>query len=127
MFKNRSIAFKLILFFSAIGSLIFLAIFSYNYRVSRQIIQRNTEENAKNLSLTTVNRIEAVLRPVQKVPESLALVLGRGPYHKEELLRLLRGAVERSPEINGMTIAFEPFISGLRSTAPRRRRSSSSL
>ena len=109
MWKNRGIAFKLILFFTLSSALIFLLIFSFNYRFSRRMIEKNVEDNARNLVLATVNRIETVLLSVQKVPENLAYFLENGSYDKEELLRLLREVVENNPEIYGAAIAFEPY------------------
>jgi sigma-B regulation protein RsbU (phosphoserine phosphatase) len=73
------------------------------------MIEKNVEESARNLVLSTVNRIETVLLSVQKVPESMAFFLENSSYHKEGLLLLLRTVVENNPEIYGSTIAFEPY------------------
>ncbi len=108
MWKNRGLAFKLILFFTTSSALIFLVVFSYNYWFSRRMIEESAEENARNLVLATVNKIEAVLRSVQKVPENLAYFMEYGSCDKEELLRLLREVVENNSEIYGSTFAFEP-------------------
>jgi sigma-B regulation protein RsbU (phosphoserine phosphatase) len=107
--KNRGIAFKLILFFTASSGLIFLFVFTFNYRFSRSTIEKNVESNAQNLVLATVNRIETVLLPIQKIPENLAFFLEKGSFSKEELLQLLRTMVENNSEIYGAAIAFEPY------------------
>ena len=73
------------------------------------MIEKNVEENARNLVMATVNRIEIVLRSVQKVPENLAYFMEQGSCDKEELLRLLREVVENNSEIYGSTVAFEPY------------------
>lgn len=109
MLKNRGIAFKLILFFTASSGLIFLFVFTFNYRFSRSTIEKNVESNAQNLVLATVNRIETVLLPIQKIPENLAFFLEKGSFSKEELLQLLRTMVENNSEIYGAAIAFEPY------------------
>jgi sigma-B regulation protein RsbU (phosphoserine phosphatase) len=106
--KNRGIAFKLILFFTVSSGLIFLLVFTFNYRFSRSTIEKNVESNAQNLVLATVNRIETVLLSVQKIPESLAFFLEKGSCNKEELLQLLRAMVENNSEIYGAAIAFAP-------------------
>ena len=108
MMKNRGITFKLIFFILSSCTFIFVVVFGYNYLFSRRIIIREIEENAKNLTLLTVNKIETILRPIEKVPQGLAFFLEQSSYGKEELLSLLRSAVENSPEIYGGTIAFEP-------------------
>jgi sigma-B regulation protein RsbU (phosphoserine phosphatase) len=109
MWKNRGIAFKLILSISVSSALIFILIFSFHYHFSRKIIEKNVETNAQNLVLSKANKIETVLSSTQKVPENLACFLENASYTKEELLQLLRGVVENNPEIYGATIAFEPY------------------
>ncbi len=116
MWKNKGIAFKLILFFTLSSGLIFLLIFGFNYHFSRKMIEKNVEENARNLALSKVNRIESVLLSVQKVPENLATFLETGSCNKEELLHLLRTVVENNSEIYGAAVAFEPIEAGGKST-----------
>ena len=106
--KNRGIAFKLILLCTVSSALIFLVIFSYNYSVSRRIIEKDIENEARTLVLATVNRIEKVLLPVEKVPENLSSFLEKHSYDRRELLEFLRTVVEKNPEIYGAAVAFEP-------------------
>jgi sigma-B regulation protein RsbU (phosphoserine phosphatase) len=107
--RNRGIAFKLILLYTLSGGLIFLLIFGFNYHFSRRMIEKNVEDNARNLALSKVNRIETVLLSVQKVPETLACYLENSSYGREELIRLLRSTVQNNPDIYGATVAFEPY------------------
>jgi sigma-B regulation protein RsbU (phosphoserine phosphatase) len=109
MFLNRGIAFRLTVFILACCSAIFAVTFGYNYLVSRRIIVRNIEENARSLTAVTVNKIETVLRAVEKVPQNLAYSLEDSSYRREGLMQLLRTVVENNPEIYGSTIAFEPL------------------
>ncbi|MBA4393856.1 MAG: serine/threonine protein phosphatase, partial [Desulfobacca sp.] len=108
MFGNRSLALKLILLFSLSSTLIFSAVFVYNYRYSREIILRNQEKDARNLALVAVNRIEALLNAVEKIPENLAVFLEKSPSGKEDLLRLQKTLVKNNAEIFGCSVAFEP-------------------
>ena len=107
--KDKGIAFKLTLSILSISTLIFAVIFGYNYLISRKIIIRNVEVNARNLSKATVNRIDMVLRSVEKVPENLAFYLENASHTDRELIDLLRSVVKNNPEIYGATIAFEPY------------------
>ena len=116
MLKNRGIAFKLILAICVSGGLIFIFIFGFNYRFSRRMIEKNVEDNARNLALSKVNRIESVLLSVQKVPENVASFLETRSCNKEELLHLLQNVVENNPEIYGAAIAFEPIEDGGKTT-----------
>ncbi|MCX6354189.1 MAG: SpoIIE family protein phosphatase [Candidatus Aureabacteria bacterium] len=109
MLRTRGIAFRLILYIITSCTLIFTVSFGYNYLFSRRIITSKIEENARNLALRTVNRIETVLRSVEKVPQNITYSLESSTYSKEGILNLLRTVVENNPEIYGSTISYEPY------------------
>ncbi len=67
------------------------------------------EENAKNLSSATLNKIESVLSAIEKIPQQIAYTVQRSYYRKEDIVFLVRQIVENYPEIYGATIAFEPY------------------
>jgi len=106
---NKSIEFKLISLFFISGTFVFLLIFTFTYRFSRHMIEKNVEESARNLAQSTVNKIETILFSTQKVPENLVYYLENSPYDKEQLLGLLKMVVEKNPEVYGSTVAFEPY------------------
>ena len=112
MLADRSIAFKLILVITLSSALIFTAILGYNYYRSRLILQTELESNARNLALSSVNRVETVLTSVTKVTEGLARSLENGSYSHRELLALLRATVVNNDEIYGSCAAFEPGAKG---------------
>jgi len=111
MWKNRGIAFKLILSTSVSSGLIFLLVFALNYFSSLKIVVTDIQTNAQSLALSKANMIETILSSTQKIPETLACFLENGSYDREQILRILREIVEKNPEICGSTIAFEtsPF------------------
>ena len=109
MLRNRSLAFKLILFFSVTSILIFSIVLAYTYHYSREIIQTNQEKDARNLALLKASRIETVLTSVQKVTQGLADHLEDSSCSKGEILALIRTTVEHNPEIYGSSVAFEPY------------------
>ncbi|MGA2400279.1 MAG: SpoIIE family protein phosphatase [Syntrophobacteraceae bacterium] len=109
MLKNRGIAFKLTVFLIAFSALILLVIFGCNYYFSRQLVESNVDRNARTLVESAVNRIDAVLLPVQKVPESIAAVLEQNTICKQELFDLLRRIIEQNPGIYGIGAIFEPY------------------
>jgi len=111
MWRNRGIAFKLILSTSVSSGLIFLLIFGLHYYSSLKIIVKDIEANAQSLALSKANMIETVLSSTQKIPENLACFLENASYNKEEILSLLQEIVEKNAEIYGSAIAFEdsPF------------------
>jgi len=109
MMKHRGIAFKLIVLVMASVSVIFLAIFGYNYFYSRSLIVKHVEENAKNLARATVNRIDEVLLSIEQIPRNAACYLEITPHSASELEVLLGSLVSNNSEICGAAIAFEPY------------------
>ena len=109
MFKDRSITFKLVMLILLSAGAIFAAIFAYNYHISKQIIIRNIRQNAENLTMAMVNRMDLVLRAVEEMPEGLAFTLEKIPLSESELLSLLGILVEKNPDVYGSTAAFEPY------------------
>jgi sigma-B regulation protein RsbU (phosphoserine phosphatase) len=112
MIRNRGIAFKLSFYILLCCLFIFLIIFGYNYLFSRKIIVRHIEENAHNVSRVTINKIETILLPLERVPRNTAYSLEHTTYSKDSLKEILRGIVEENPEIFGAAIAFEPYAAG---------------
>ncbi len=106
--RRTGIATKLICSLFLSCAALFGIVLTYNYFFARRIIVRHIEDAARNLSLSTVHEIEAVLRPIEKVPRDMAYAVEHGSYSKEDLIQLLRSAMENNPEIFGSTIAFEP-------------------
>ena len=107
--KNRGIALKLTVLILSSVSIIFFLVFSYNYFVSRRIIVHNIEKNARNLSRATVNRIDMVLRAIEKVPENLAGFIECAAHSRTDIIDLIRMVIKNNSEIYGATIAFEPY------------------
>jgi len=109
MLKHRGIAFKLVFLILVSDAAILALVFGYSYRVSRQIIEKEIREDARCLVGSTVNRMDAVLLPVERVAENLAWVLEAAPpLTEEELKYLLRAVVEKNSDIYGAAIALEP-------------------
>lgn len=108
MLKDRGITFRLILLCCASSAFIFLIIFGYTYRFSRDTIEKDTRERAESLARNAVYRIEIILNAVENVPEGMASVLENCSLSREEMLRMLRAAVVDNPEIYGAILAFEP-------------------
>jgi len=104
-----SLAAKLTLLVMAGSSLVFSLVLTYSYLDSRSIILAKAEEIARNLALSTAERMELELRAVQEITDQVAAVLGYAHLDDKEIRRLLKHNVQREPEIFGSTVAFEPF------------------
>ncbi|MFH0879561.1 MAG: methyl-accepting chemotaxis protein [Lentisphaerota bacterium] len=108
--RQWGLAFKLGSLMILGTSLIFGAVFTYQYVNNVEILFQNASENARNLTLSTLNKIEAVLKSVEKTPAFLAAVLENSELSGErELMDLGANAVAANPEIYGSMFAFEPF------------------
>jgi phosphoserine phosphatase RsbU/P len=88
---------------------IFAVAFLYDYHFSKQAVLKNVEENARNLTFSTIYKIEAGLRSLEKIPSQLASQVEKRRFERDELLEMIRGAVAENKEVFGATIAFEPF------------------
>ena len=106
--KNRGLAFRLIIFTLSGTMAVFLCAFIYFYLSSEQSMMKYVEENARNLTHSTAQRIEKVLRGVEKVPLNYASLLSEGHYEAGDIPRLAELMVAANREIYGAAIAFEP-------------------
>jgi len=105
---NRSIAFKLILVITLCNACIFASLLGYNYYRSRLVLRKELAQDARNLTMASVNRIETVLTAVSRVTASMARSLENGKQTPEERTSLLRSTLADNPEIYGCGTAFEP-------------------
>ncbi|MBT5470860.1 MAG: SpoIIE family protein phosphatase [Nitrospina sp.] len=108
--KNRGIVFKLVSCILVTSIIFFLIVSNHNAKKIRSIFQGNLRVSAENLSYSTLNKIESIIKAVEKIPQQMALSLNDSNYSKEDLLLLLRKTVESNPELYGSAIAFEPYM-----------------
>ncbi len=106
---GRGLLFRMILLIFSSVAVVFVAIFIYDYEVSRSIIDKNLRENSRILTTSTVNKVEKILNGVQKIPDNLSRILENGNYSEIELFQFLKIIVENNSEIFGAAIAFEPY------------------
>ena len=108
--KNRGIAFKLTSLILVTAVIFFLIVSNHNAKKTRSIFKGNLRDSAENLSYSTLNKIESILKAVEKVPQQIAYSLEGSSYTKDDLLLLIRQIVENNSEIYGSTIAFELYM-----------------
>lgn len=104
----RGIAFKLISSVLVGVTIVLGVVFGHNYLQVRAIVLREVEARARELVSATINRIEAGLRPIERVPANLARELEQIPHDRAQLLHRLRIVVAANPDIFGSAIAYEP-------------------
>lgn len=109
LWRDRGLAFKLILLIFLSNAMIFFVVFYTNYGAARGELEQSAEDNARNLAAATANRIEAVLRGVETVPETLANMLQINPMTAQDLENRILLLVAQNSDIYGMTVSFDPF------------------
>ncbi|HQN18824.1 MAG TPA: hypothetical protein PKV86_06790, partial [Syntrophobacteraceae bacterium] len=67
------------------------------------------EENARNFTLRTVNRIENVLVAVEKISEQVACFMEEGKMGEKEITNMLKLVVSNNEELYGVGLGFEPY------------------
>ena len=117
---SKSIVTRLIFVITLFSTLIFAVTFGYNYYQSRLFLEKELENNARNLTMSLVNRVESELMSVSKVTEGVALSLETGSYSESQIHTLLWKTVASNPRIYGSGISYEPysFSSNTRLYAP---------
>jgi signal transduction histidine kinase/HAMP domain-containing protein len=106
---KSGLALKIILLIFSSMLLIFTIIFFFNYRISKSMIEKNLTENARNLTYSTVNKIERILVSVSKISDNLSKVLESREYSDADAKEFLRMMVENNSEIHGQGLFFEPY------------------
>jgi len=107
--KKNTLSFKIIsriLFFCMVLGVV---VFSIYYYYSRSTIQSMTRQNAIFLAENTVNKIEEVIKPAEKIPENLAWIIESGSISKDSIRSFLTRLVKYNPSIYASSIAFEPY------------------
>ncbi|MGC8493378.1 MAG: SpoIIE family protein phosphatase [Syntrophobacteraceae bacterium] len=110
--RNKSLAFKLVLFTLSGTMAVFVSAFAYLYFSSSQFMMRYVRMNARQAAHAAAYQIEALLRGVEKVPINYAALLSAGVFRTADIPKLPERMVSANPEIFGDAIAFEPGGSG---------------
>ncbi len=108
--KNRRAVFKLTSLILVTAVVFFLIIQNHDAEKVRPVPAADLRDSANNLFYSTLNKIETILKAVEKVPQQIAISLEDTSRTKENLLSLIRQSVENNPEIYGAAIAFEPYM-----------------
>lgn len=105
----RGLAFKMIIYVFVCILIIFILIFHYTFRVTREIVFKNLKSNAEYLTESTVYKIEKVLGSIQRVPDNFARIFQQNDLNEAQTRQLIRMMVENNHEIIGACLAFKPY------------------
>jgi signal transduction histidine kinase len=106
---RKGLAFKMILYIFVSIMVIFIAIFHYTLRFTREIVVDNLQTNAEYLTKSTVARIEQVLGAIQRVPDNFIDLFEQGEPDEQRVKAYLKMIVENNKDIVGACLAYEPF------------------
>lgn len=81
----------------------------YHYQ-ARELLLQHLQDNAHNRSLALVQRVKRVLTSVRRATETLAGTLDSVHFGEDDIVALLRRALEMNPELFGMAMGFEPSV-----------------
>lgn len=110
MMRNKpfqSLATHLSLWIVSLGALIFIAILSTNYFLSRHLLENYVEQLAKKTVLSTVQKVDTVLHSVSTSADSLAAIVTIPDISKKHIQQMTKAFVENNAEIFGMAVALE--------------------
>jgi signal transduction histidine kinase len=111
LFKvRRGLAYKMIMYIFVSILIIFILIFHYTLRITREIVVKNLKTNAEFLTTNTVSKIEKVLGSIQRVPDNFAEIIQKNKFNDVQINNILRLMVENNSEILGACFAFEPYF-----------------
>ena len=118
--RGRGLAFKLAMLVLSCTSIIFLAAFAYYYQSSRQALMKQARDDAANLTLASIRKIESTLASVEEIPGLLAFTYSKNTPGRKSIEQDLTGFVLFNKAVFGACAAFAPhaFEQGLSLYAP---------
>ena len=110
LFRRGGLALRYSLFLLAAFLFIFSIAFIYTLTYTRNILENDARKRASDVTDLTISKITGVLRPIEQVPNTLALVLGSDHPDYRNILEIARSFVAEDSLTFGSALAFEPFM-----------------
>jgi sigma-B regulation protein RsbU (phosphoserine phosphatase) len=109
LLHSQGLALRLFVYSSISSVLIFTTIIMTNYFYSKDKAETQINNYVNTIISSSVNKVEAVLNAVEKIPENLVNVFEQRDFTYAEFERLLCSTLRLNSEIYGIAIAFEPY------------------
>ncbi|NOR43288.1 MAG: SpoIIE family protein phosphatase, partial [Gammaproteobacteria bacterium] len=118
--RFQSLASRLSLWIISLGALIFIAVLSTNYFLSRLLLEDYIEDIAQTTASSTVRKIETIFNTVAANADSLAAVIATSNVSEKQIHQTIKAFLNTNTAIYGMTVALEPntLISSLDDFSP---------
>ena len=104
----QSLASHLSLWIVSLGTLIFIAVLSTNYFLSRFLLEDYVSDLAKTKTSSTVRKIETTFNTVSSNADSLASVVSTGEVTEKQIHQTIKAFLSTNTDIFGMAVALEP-------------------
>jgi len=109
-FVKRSLATRMSLLTVFFAAIILIAALGYMFSVSRQAIRKEAVDRATNQLENTVLRVTAILDRVEVAANNTAWLINRHLDSPDIMFEYSRRILENNPDLNGCSIAFEPYF-----------------
>lgn len=108
--KTKSFAFRLSTALLSFISILFAIVFIINFFFTRDVVLNEVKKTARYITSSKINYFDGIQHTVEQMPENLALLFEENILEKQNIGRILKAMLKRSPEIYGSTIAFNPGV-----------------
>ena len=109
-FVKRSLATRMSLLTVFFAAIILIAALGYMFSVSRQTIRKEAVDRATNQLENTVLRVNNILDQVEVATNNTAWLINRHLDSPDLMFEYSRRILENNPDLNGCSIAFEPYF-----------------
>lgn len=109
-FVKRSLATRMSLLTVIFAAIILIAALGYMFNVSRQAIRKEAIDRATNQLENTVLRVNNILDYVEVATNNTAWLINRHLDSPDLMFEYSRRILENNPDLNGCSIAFEPYF-----------------
>lgn len=106
--RRQSLAAHLSLWIVSLGALIFIAVLSTNYFLSRFLLEDYVSDLAKTKTSSTVHKIETTFNTASSNADSLASVISMSDITEKQIHQTIKAFLNSNNDIFGMTVALEP-------------------
>ena len=107
---RRSLSARLGIWIATFTSLVFLAALGYMFIESRKAVNREAVNRATQVLDNTVQRVNGILDDVKIAAHNTDWLVYRQMGDPESMFDLARNLILNNPQLNGCSIAFEPYF-----------------
>jgi len=106
--RFQSLAAHLSMWIASLGAIIFIAVLSTNYFLSRFLLEDYVGDLARTTTSSTVRKIETIFNTVSSNADSLASVISGSDVTEDQIHQTIKAFLKTNTDIFGMTVALEP-------------------